>query len=125
MNDPYAITTPTEQERNWAMLTHLFAGVIAVLGTPFFAVGFTVIMWVTKRDESGYLDDHGREATNFWISVLIYSIAIIPLLAIITCGVGAILYIPLVIIVVVGVIQATMAAKRGEFYRYPATIRVL
>jgi uncharacterized Tic20 family protein len=119
MNDTYAITTPSEQDRNWAMLTHLFAGIIAVLGTPFFAVGYTVIMWVTKRDESG------REATNFWISILIYSIGIIPLLAIITCGVGAILYIPLVIIVIVGVIQATMAAKRGEFYRYPATIRVL
>jgi uncharacterized Tic20 family protein len=125
MSDTYAITTPTEQERNWAMLTHLFAGVIAVLGTPFFAVGFTVIMWVVKKDESGFLDDHGREATNFWISLLIYSVAILPLAAIITCGVGALLYIPLFIIAVVGTIQATLAAKRGEYYRYPATIRML
>lgn len=125
MSDAYAITTPSEQERNWAMLTHLFAAVIAVLATPFFSVGFTVIMWVVKKDESGFLDDHGREATNFWISLLIYSIGILPLAAILTCGLGALLYIPLLIIAVVGTIQATIAAKHGEYYRYPATIRVL
>jgi uncharacterized Tic20 family protein len=125
MPDDFAITSPTEQERNWAMLTHLLGGVIAVAATPIFAVGFAVLMWLLKKDESGYLDDHGREATNFWISLLIYSIILLPIATAITCGIGVILYIPLLIIALVGVIQATLAAKRGEFYRYPATIRLV
>ena len=125
MPDDFAIATPTEQERNWAMLTHLLAGVIAVVGTPIFAVGYAVLMWLLKKDESGFLDDHGREATNFWISLLIYSIILLPIATAITCGIGVILYIPLLIIALVGVIQATLASKRGEFYRYPATIRLV
>ena len=125
MRDAYAITTPTEQERNWAMLIHLFAGVIPFVATPFFAVGYALIMWIVKKDESGFIDDHGREAVNFWISLLIYSLALLPLATIITCGVCVILYIPLVAIAVVGTIQATLAAKRGEYYRYPATIRLV
>jgi len=124
LHDAHAIASPTENERTWAMLTHLLAGVIAIVGTPLFSAGYAVVMWVVKKDESGFLDDHGREATNFWISVLIYTLAIIPLGAI-TCGVGFILYVPLLIITIVGVIQATIASKRGEFYRYPATIRLL
>jgi uncharacterized Tic20 family protein len=114
--------TPTEQERTWAMLTHLLAGVL-VLATPVPGVVFAIVMWLLKKDESAYLDDHGREATNFWVSVLIYSL-VIGVIAFITCGFGALLYIPLLVLAIVGVIQATLAAKRGEYYRYPATLRL-
>ncbi|MGP1311147.1 MAG: DUF4870 domain-containing protein [Phycisphaerales bacterium] len=125
MHDAHTITPPSEQERSWAMLIHLLAGVIAVVATPLFSVGYTVVMWLVKKDESGFIDDHGREATNFWISLLLYSIILLPLAAVITCGLGVILYIPLLIIAIVGVVQSTIAAKNGEYYRYPATIRLL
>lgn len=123
LHDAHAIASPTENERTWAMLTHLLAGVIAIVGTPLFSAGYAVVMWVVKKDESGFLDDHGREATNFWVSVLIYSL-VIGVIAFITCGFGALLYIPLLVLAIVGVIQATLAAKRGEYYRYPATLRL-
>jgi len=124
MHDDFAIPHPTEQERNWAMLTHLLPGVL-VVATPLPGAVIAPVMWLLKKDDSPFIDDHGREATNFWISVLLYSIIILPLATAITCGVGVILYIPLLILVVIGVIKATIAAKRGEFYRYPATIRLL
>lgn len=125
MNDDYTIQTPTEVERNWAMLTHVLAGALAILATPVFSVVYTLVMWLVKKDESGFLDDHGREATNFWISLLLYSIVLLPLAVVLTCGVGVLLYIPLLIIAIIGVIQAALAAKNGEYYRYPATIRLL
>jgi uncharacterized Tic20 family protein len=49
---------------------------------------------------------------------------VIGVIAFITCGFGALLYIPLLVLAIVGVIQATLAAKRGEYYRYPATLRL-
>lgn len=118
------ITPVTDQERNWATLTHLLSAVLAV-ATPVPGIIVAVVFWLVKKDESAFLDDHGREAVNFWISVLLYAIVIIPLAAVITCGLGVLLYIPMFIVALVAVIQATMAANRGEFYRYPMTIRLI
>lgn len=118
------ITPVNDQERTWATLTHLLSAALAVV-TPVPGIIVAVIFWQVKKGESAFLDDHGREAVNFWISVLLYSLVIIPLVAVLSCGLGALLYIPMFIIALIAVIQATMAANRGEFYRYPMTIRLV
>ena len=118
------ITPATDQERTWATLTHLLSAALSV-ATPVPGIIVAVIFWLIRKDESTFLDDHGREAVNFWISVLIYSLVIIPLVTVLSCGVGALLYIPMFIVALIAVIQATMAANRGEFYRYPMTIRLI
>jgi uncharacterized protein len=110
-----------EWERTYAMFTHLSLLTFHVL----MPVIPALVMWLIKRDRSPFIDDHGREAINFQISLVIYAVVVWPLAALITCGVGALIIIPIYILGIVGMILASIAANRGQFYRYPATIRFL
>ena len=35
-----------------------------------------IILWVANKDKSSFVDDHGKQAINFQISILLYSIII-------------------------------------------------
>ncbi|MBX3387921.1 MAG: DUF4870 domain-containing protein [Phycisphaeraceae bacterium] len=125
--NPFAATSdaPDAEVRSYATFTHLVP-LIAHLGGPFIIpLVAAIIMWQIKKDESPFLDDHGRESTNFQLSMLIYAILVVPIAAIITCGLGAILAIPLLVLNIVGCILAAKAAHRGEYYRYPMSIRIV
>lgn len=118
----------TDDERTYALMLHL--SLLAHVVLTFIAILIPIIMWQVKKNDSPFLDDHGREAVNFQISLIIWSIAlpiIAALVGVITCGVGLILLIPAAllpyIVGVVGMIQAAQAANRGEFFRYPMTFR--
>jgi len=120
----------SSDERSYTVFMHL--SLLAHLFLPYVAIIAPIIMWLTRREKSAYIDDHGREAVNFQITFVAYSLllpAIAAIIGTITCGVGLILLIPAVlgpyILALVGMIQAAMAANRGEFYRYPMTIRLL
>ena len=76
-------------------------------------------MWLIRRNASVYADDHGREATNFSISFLLYHV----LLAITIVGILA--YPILWIIMLINQIRAAIAAGNSEYFRYPLTIRFL
>lgn len=111
-------------ERSYALFLHLV--LLAHLVLSLIAIVIPIIMWQVKKDESPFLDDHGREAVNFQITLVIYSIiftiAAVPI-GFLTCGVGfALAFVPYVL-GIVGMIQAASAANRGEFYRYPMTMR--
>ena len=120
-----------EWERTFAMWTHLaglIGGVAAALSAGVslpFALLAVLILWLIKRDESVFVDDHGREAVNFQISLLIYALVLFPIAVLLTCGLGFVLIIPIAILAVVGTASAASAANRGEYYRYPATLRFL
>jgi len=110
--------------RSYATFTHIVP-LIAHLGGPFILpLIAAIIMWQIKKDQSPFLDDHGREATNFQLSLLIYA-GLVVTAAIITCGIGALLTIPLLILNIVGCVLAAKAAHRGEYYRYPMSIRIV
>lgn len=113
--DPQA----TPDERTFATFMHL-----TVLLCHFAPVIGPLIMWQIKKDQSPYLDDHGREAVNFQISLVVYAIAF-AIVGAITCGVGFLLYLPLYALALVGMILAAVAANRGQFYRYPACLRFI
>jgi uncharacterized protein len=105
-------------ERTYAMLTHL----TALLWHAFIPIIPALILWLIKKDESPFIDDHGREAVNFQLSLLIYGLASVALFI---CGIG-LLMLPLVYILgIVGMILAAIAAHRGQFYRYPMTLRLI
>jgi len=110
----------TDDERTYALFMHLTLLGHVVLSL--LAIIAPVIMWQIKKEQSPFLDDHGREAVNFQLSLIILSILLIPI-GILTCSAGFFLYIPLYILALVGMIQASIAANRGEFYRYPMTFR--
>ena len=122
-------------EKNYATFTHI-AGLIGLAdGMGIIALVATIVMWRIKHNESPYLDDHGREAVNFQISVwvlLLVGWAIWGLMVAATFGIGVIT-LPVPVIATVGLfilrlvagIKAAMAANRGEFYRYPMCFRFI
>lgn len=112
----------TDDERTYALMMHLTLLGHVVLSL--IAIIAPIIMWQIKKDTSPFLDDHGREAVNFQLSLVILSILLIPI-GILTCSAGFFLYIPLYVLALIGMIQAAQAANRGEFYRYPMTFRLV
>ncbi|MFU8829639.1 MAG: DUF4870 domain-containing protein [Phycisphaerales bacterium] len=124
-------TSAKSGDRQYAMFTHL-AGLLSIF--DFSVLGFvaTLVMWQIRKDDSAFLDDHGKEAVNFQISLFLYAlilaIASIPIV-IVTLGLGFLIIVPLAIglflLRVVGSICAAVAANRGEFYRYPMCWRLI
>lgn len=112
----------TSDERTYALFMHF--SVLGHLVLPLLAAIIPAAMWAVKRDDSPFLDDHGREAFNFHMSLIIYHLVLIPVV-ILTLGIGAILYVALNALALVGMIFAVNAASRGEYYRYPMTLRFL
>jgi len=112
----------TPNERTYATFTHLTlllghaTGVAIVLPA--------LVMWLIKRKQSPFLDDHGKEAVNFQLSVLLYAIAI-GIIGVPTCGAAWLLWAPLYVGSFIAVIVAAVAANKGEFFRYPACIRFI
>ncbi|MGB1261180.1 MAG: DUF4870 domain-containing protein, partial [Akkermansiaceae bacterium] len=115
---------PTPEERSSAMLVHLLGILTGAIGV--------LIMWLVKKDHSRFVDFHGREALNFMLSVLIYSICLSALtivVSLMTFMMGLILMVPIYILFGIGslVIEifACTAANRGEWHRYPFCIRFI
>lgn len=118
---PLVDQAATSDQRTYALLMHLSL-LAAIASVP--PVLAPLIMWLIKRDSGRFIDDHGKEAINFQISVLLYAI-IAALVGMVTCGVGFFVLPALAVLAVVGAVMAAMAANRGEYYRYPATIRFI
>ena len=113
---------PSNEERNWAVFCHLGGFAFYLLG---FALGHILVplaLWLLKREQSAYVDEHGREALNFQISVTLYAIAVGALSFVL---VGLLLIPVLAGFHIVLMIVASVRASQGEPYRYPLTIRLL
>jgi hypothetical protein len=110
----------SSDERMWGMLCHLstFAGYLV----PFGNILGPLIVWLVKKDEYAFVDDQGKEALNFQISITIYSlISGVLILALI----GIPLLIAVIIFSVVMTVIAAFKDNGGEYYRYPLTIRLV
>ncbi|MEM7754924.1 MAG: DUF4870 domain-containing protein [Planctomycetota bacterium] len=115
-------TSTTSDERTLALVTHL--SLLLHLVVPGLAVIAPIIIWRVKRDESVYVADHAVEATNFQISLVIYSV-VFTLLGFVTCGIGFAVAGLVYVLGLVGMILAAIAANRGDFFRYPMTLRLV
>lgn len=107
----------SETERNWSMLCHLSA--FAGFFFPFGGVIGPLICWLTKRDESSWVNDNGKASLNFQLSMLLYMILVIPLCFILV-GIPIIIF--LVVLKVICIIIASVKAPKGELFRYPLAI---
>lgn len=112
---------PTKDERKWAMFCHLSA-LSAYIGVPFGSILGPLIVWLLKRDESAFVDQHGREAINFHLSMALYVI-LATLLCVILIG-FPILFV-LIALSLVSIVIATVRASDGRSYRYPMTIQFM
>ena len=109
------------QERTMGMLCHLlaFCGLVMPFGGNILG---PLVLWLVKKEGMPFVDDQGKESLNFQISVVIYGVGA-ALLSFI--GIGIVLGAALGVFWLVMEIIATVAANKGERYRYPLTIRLL
>lgn len=107
----------TEAERNWSMLCHMSAFLGFVF--PFGGIIGPLVCWMSKRDESLWLNENGKSALNFNLSVLLYMVLISPLVLIV---VGIPLIGMLVLFRIIFIIIASVKASKGEEFRYPLSI---
>lgn len=115
---PVTAAHTQEWERTYAMCSHLL-----LLAGHIIPVAPSLILWLVKRDQSSFVDDHGKEAVNFQISIVIYMIAGGVLIA--ACFVGFVVIAAAYVLAIVGMILASVAAHRGQYFRYPMTIRLI
>ncbi|AVP96422.1 DUF4870 domain-containing protein [Ahniella affigens] len=109
-----ALGSVSNDDKLWGMLAHLSALLFGFLGP--------LVVWLVKKNESAFVDDQGKEALNFQITVFI---------AMLACGVLSIVIIGLFLMPIVGLgalvltIMAGIKANGGETYRYPFAIRLI
>lgn len=118
-NDPGLIQADlTEQDKTYGMICHLsiLSGYITGFG---FIVG-PLVAWLLLKDKSEFADYNGKEALNFQLSMLIYSLISILLVLVV---IGILFLIVLGILNIVFPIIAAVEANQGKTYRYPLTIR--
>ncbi len=122
---------PSPEERQWAMFAHLSALLGGLLTSAVGGWGTFIgplVIWLIKKDTMPFVNDQGREALNFNITVAIACIGLV-LLSIITFGVGLLIAVPAWIIIGIGwlvlTIIAAIKANEGVSYRYPVNWRVI
>lgn len=122
-------TTATENaslceadEKSWAVFSHL-GGLIPA---PFCPVLVPLAIWLTKGMESKFVEMQAKEALNFQLSLIIYSIVSFLLMF-------TIIGIPLAIFLLVFFwfanlfcsIKAALRTSKKIAYRYPFNLRLL
>jgi uncharacterized Tic20 family protein len=107
-------------ENRWAMFCHLstFAGFLFPIGN---IIG-PLVIWSIKKDVFPLVDDQGKEAMNFQISMTIYYIGAIILMIVV---IGIPILIGLIIFDIIVTIVAMVKAGEGVAYRYPLCIRFI
>ena len=109
--------------RQWAMFCHLaglawMTWLLPVIG----GVVAVLIIWHLKRDDDPFIDENGRRAINFQLSMLIY-FAASGLLCFVIIG---LLLVPVVIVLnIIFTIIAAIKAGDGKYYKYPLSIKFI
>lgn len=106
--------------RMWAMFCHLAA--LAGYLIPFGNIIGPLIVWQVKKEDSPFIDEHGREAVNFQICCTIY-LLVAAMSIVVVVGFAVV---PLVIVFQIALtIVAAIKANSGESFRYPFIFRVV
>lgn len=108
-----------DQVRSYTLGLHLSA-LATLVGIP--SIVGPLVMWLIKKDESDFIDQHGKAAVNFHLTMLIASIVSAILIIVL---VGILLLIIIGILIIVFSIIAAIKAQNGEEYTYPLSIRFL
>lgn len=110
--------TMDKRERNWGMACHLSALCGYII--PFGNVIGPLVIWLLKKDELAFVDDQGREALNFQLTlVLAFMVSFILIFVLIGFVMTAILCVYALIMIV----YASVKASEGVRFRYPMTVR--
>jgi len=139
-NHPMVNSGIASQDRTWAVVAHLAALTGHLI--PFGSLVGPLVIWLVKRDESAFVNEHGKEAVNFQLSAMVYGILYLTVaFAVISAGlhagivanlaalpslysviaVGMLLWLIWTVCVIVGAVTAA----GGKPFRYPLSIRFI
>lgn len=106
--------------RMFGMWAHLaaFSGFVI----PFGHLLGPLLVWLIKREEHPFVDDQGREALNFQLSMSLYYVIGFVLLFVL---IGFVLLPALFVFSVVVTIMGAIRANEGQRFRYPLCIRFI
>lgn len=110
----------SKDDRKWAMLCHLSA--LAGFLIPFGSVIGPLIIWLIKKDEMPIVNEHGRKALNFQITMAIAYLLCFMLMFVV---VGVILLPVVAIFSFVMVIIASVKANDGKEFTYPLSLNLI
>lgn len=113
---------PTQDEKTMAMFCHLGALAGFVIPIPFAGIIVPLIIWQMKKDQSDYIDRHGKESLNFQITM---AIAFLISFILVFLFIGIPILIGLAIFNLIIVIIAAIKANEGTEYRYPFNLRLI
>ncbi len=108
------IAVPSNDDKNIATITHL--------GGILFSFIPALIVWLLKKDDSEFIAAQAREALNFQITLLIAQFIAYVLVFIL---VGFLLLGLIWVFNIIFCIIAAIASSKGEYYRYPFTLRLI
>ncbi len=114
------ITISGIDEKTWAVLCHVttFAG----HAVPFGNIIGPLIIWLLKRQEMPWVDEQGKEALNFQITISIFFIISFVLVFLL---VGFLLLPVVFLLDLIFVILAIVKTAQGEHYHYPLSIKFI
>ncbi len=107
-----------KDDQTLSMLGHILGGCCIFLAP--------LLLWLLKKDKSPFMDDQGKEALNFSITLVIgqaiaWAITQIPIL-------GCVLFVLPVLVWTIGVIYGIIGgieSNKGVLYRYPFNFRFI
>lgn len=118
---PVHMPQPADEERTMAMLCHLLGIFTGFLGP--------MVLWLVRKDQSSFVDHHGRESLNFQITLTLVMLGLGGLTFFLIFLIVGLLLVPVLIAIpFVGLvleILAAVAAQRGDWHRYPFNIRLV
>lgn len=122
MNETADSTRISSREaRKWATICHLMA-LVGLVGN---GIGYLVgplVVWLIKKEDDPFIDEQGKEAVNFQITMFLAALASGLLVLVI---IGIVLLLIVAILMTVFPIIAAIKASEGEHYRYPMSIRFI
>lgn len=107
-----------KDDKTFGMLAHLLGAFTSFVGP--------LVIWMIKKEESPFIDDQGKEALNFQITIAIALVVSMILSAVPFLSCVAMLLSPAIGIAgLVFAILACLKANEGTAYRYPYCLRLI
>lgn len=103
----------SKDAKNMATLCHI----LGLVGFP-----GPLLVWLLTKDRDKFIDDNGKEAVNYQLSMLIYFFAAWVLCLVL---IGFFLIPALIVLNTILVILGAVKASDGQSYRYPIAIRFI
>lgn len=105
-----------------AYLTLMHLSQLAGMVVPGLGLVLPIIMWVTNKEESAEVNEHGKAILNWMITVVI-GVVISMILSLIAIGIIGLIVIGIVNMIFI--IIAAIKANQGELWHYPMSFKFI